>query len=187
MARTVRIPALLLAGLALLTWLAFLAINRTTRGWCELDVGLRSGLVLKGARHALIASWRGGDSARVREVLSEITHDERIMAGTACNADRSLLAETSDYPGQSSCAELGAKLSRRAQLALSAEGRKLDIATEGTFESAVEHALARIPAPKLNVAREVLRVLADSLATVPESFPSDPKGIRTATWKRSDP
>ena len=31
---------------------------------------------------------------------------------------------------------------RRAQLALSAEGRKLDVATEGTVESAVEHALA---------------------------------------------
>lgn len=34
---------------------------------------------------------------------------------------------------------------RRAQLALTADGRRLDVATEGTVESAVERALQRIP------------------------------------------
>ena len=75
---------------------------------------------------------------------------------------------------------------RRAQLALSAEGRKLDVATEGTVESAVEHALARIPATKLNAAREVLRALADSLAGAPAAVPSRRPSLRRAAGKRSD-
>ena len=62
--------------------------------------------------------------------------------------------------------------SRRAQLALTADGRRLDVATEGTVESAVEHALERIPAAKLNGAREVLRALADSLLQESAKVPS---------------
>jgi len=57
---------------------------------------------------------------------------------------------------------------RRAWLALSAKGRKLDVATEGTVESAVERALTRIPAAKLTNAKEVLRALADSLLDASE-------------------
>ena len=75
---------------------------------------------------------------------------------------------------------------RRAQLALSAEGRKLDVATDGTVESAVEHALARIPAGKLKGAREVLRALADSLVDTAEERPSRPTGIRRLARKGSN-
>lgn len=61
---------------------------------------------------------------------------------------------------------------RRAQLALTLAGRRLDVATEGTVESAVERALERIPPAKLKSAREVLRVLAESLADASDEAPS---------------
>ena len=123
MGRTLRILAILLASLALLTWIAFLAINRTTRGWYERDVALRAELAIKGARHALISYWRTGDRQRMGDLLTEITHDERIMGAAACNADLTLLAGTTDYPGRFSCAELGGRLRPHPDAAAGTEWR----------------------------------------------------------------
>jgi DNA-binding MarR family transcriptional regulator len=86
--------------------------------------------------------------------LAGLLHvDPSTLSGVLARlADRDLIDRRSDP-----------RDSRRAQLALTADGRRLDVATEGTVESAVERALKRIPTTKLNSAREVLRALAESL------------------------
>ena len=91
--------------------------------------------------------------------LAGLLHiDPSTLSGVLARlADRNLLDRRSDP-----------RDTRRAQLALTADGRKLDVATEGTVESAVERALGRIPKDKLNNAREVLRALADSLLDASE-------------------
>jgi DNA-binding MarR family transcriptional regulator len=72
---------------------------------------------------------------------------------------------------------------RRAQLALTVDGRRLDVATEGTVESAVERALQRIPTAKLNSARQVLRAIAESLVDASDQVPSRSSGLRRAAGK----
>jgi DNA-binding MarR family transcriptional regulator len=52
---------------------------------------------------------------------------------------------------------------RRTLLGLTDRGRRFDVATEGTIESAVSRALAGIPARKLRAARDVLLSITDSL------------------------
>ncbi|HSD11891.1 MAG TPA: trehalose-6-phosphate synthase, partial [Candidatus Binatia bacterium] len=78
-----------------------------TRDWFEKDVSLRAQLAVNGARQALISHWRKDERRDLRELLAEMTHDERIMAAAACAADLSLLARTGDYPEQFDCKELG--------------------------------------------------------------------------------
>ena len=57
------------------------------------------------------------------DLLTEITHDERIMAAAACNADLTLLAGTADYPSRFSCAELGGRLRPHPDAAVGTEWR----------------------------------------------------------------
>jgi trehalose 6-phosphate synthase len=105
-AQLVRFIVVLVIGLALLAWMATQVVSRTTQAWFEKDITLRAQLAVKGARYALIGRWNEGAEA-VREILSDITHDERILAAAACDAEFALVAGTSEYPPQFSCAELG--------------------------------------------------------------------------------
>ncbi len=107
MRRPFRFLIALIFGLALVTWAASVAVHTTTSDWFEKDVRLRAQLVVNGARQALISHWHNERRAGLRELLSEITHDERIMAAAACSADLRLLTKTQDYPKQFNCAELG--------------------------------------------------------------------------------
>jgi DNA-binding MarR family transcriptional regulator len=52
---------------------------------------------------------------------------------------------------------------RRLLLSLTDRGRRFDTETEGTVESAIEHALSETPAAKLEAVREVLESIAASL------------------------
>jgi DNA-binding MarR family transcriptional regulator len=56
---------------------------------------------------------------------------------------------------------------RRRFLGLTARGRALDVAVGGTIESAVRDVLGGLPAGKVDVAHEVLSVLADALGRAP--------------------
>jgi trehalose 6-phosphate synthase len=107
MYRGARFALLLVAGLGLLTWLAMLAVNATTRRWFERDVALRAELVMSGSRRALAAHWRGEQWTELRALLGDITHDERIMGAAACSTELQLLARTPDYPDRFRCAEIG--------------------------------------------------------------------------------
>ena len=103
--RPFRFLVALILGLALVTWLASAIVRRTTRDWFEKDVSLRAHLAVSGARQALIAHWN--EEGPLRDLLTEITRDERIMAAAACSSDRTLLAQTKDYPEAFGCAEVG--------------------------------------------------------------------------------
>jgi trehalose 6-phosphate synthase len=103
--RAVRFLALLLAGLALLAVAGYLLLAQTMRGWFDADLALRSRLAVSSARQSLADSW-GPDRARLREILADITRDERIMGAAACSSSGEMLATTDAYPRAFSCRSL---------------------------------------------------------------------------------
>src|SRR5688572_22553505 len=107
MSRIMRFAVALVVGLGLLTWVASIIVQKTTRAWFENDLSLRSELAVNGAREALIDGWRDKPD-RLRAVLSEIARDERIMAVAACAADNGMLARTPSYDAERlSCRKTG--------------------------------------------------------------------------------
>ncbi len=106
MARLSRFLTVLVVGLALLAWGSLHLVNRTTRTWFDRDLMLRSTLAVNGARSSLVRHWGAADIATIRDTLTDLTRDERIMAAAACSTDGALLTATDDYPSQISCAEL---------------------------------------------------------------------------------
>lgn len=105
MNKLLRFMALLVVALGLMAWGAFQIVNRTTQAWFEKDISLRALLAVNGARWALVTNWNEASVESIRNVLTEITRDERIMAAAACTSDSTILASTSEYPVQFSCAE----------------------------------------------------------------------------------
>jgi trehalose 6-phosphate synthase len=105
MRRVVKYLLLLLAGLGLLTGLAYTSLTRMTRGWFEKDLALRSRLAVGAASHGLSANWNHGEQ-RLRDTLADITRDERIMGTAACTVDGRLLAATEAYPAEFTCARI---------------------------------------------------------------------------------
>jgi trehalose 6-phosphate synthase len=118
MAQLARLIAALVIGLAVLAWAATWVVSRTTEAWFEKDIALRAQLAVKGARYALTGRWKEGGDA-VREVLSEIAHDERILAAAACDKDLTLLASTGEFPTDLSCSDLAAHVRERPESQLS--------------------------------------------------------------------
>jgi len=107
MRRAVRFVIALVFGLGLLTWAGSVIVHGTTREWFEKDVSLRAQLAVSGARRGLVANWDQQHVVELATLLSDIAHDERIMAVAACAADSSLLARTRDFPAELSCASMG--------------------------------------------------------------------------------
>lgn len=107
MRQAIRFVAGLVVGLALLTLIAAVVVQRTTRIWFERDVSLRAQLVVNGARQVLASHWQTGQRKELRNTLSEITRDERILSAAACDRDLSLIASTADFPSQLSCGAIG--------------------------------------------------------------------------------
>jgi trehalose 6-phosphate synthase len=110
MRSAMRFVVALVLGLALVTWVASVLVQQTTRDWFDKDLNLRAQLAVSGARQALIAHWREERRSDLRGLLSEITHDERIMAAAACGADLTLLARTRDFPDPFTCGEIGERI-----------------------------------------------------------------------------
>lgn len=105
MRRMARFLLLLVSALALLAGLAYYVLMRTTRAWSDADLALRSRLAVASARESLSKHWTA-DRARLRETLTDITRDDRIMAAAGCSASGELLAATESYPAMFSCAWL---------------------------------------------------------------------------------
>jgi trehalose 6-phosphate synthase len=82
--------------LGLLTLVVSSVVTDTSRRWFEHDVGVRSSLAVRGARRALLREWR--DPNAVRQILDDITRDEKILATAACGTDGARIAATHDYP-----------------------------------------------------------------------------------------
>lgn len=106
----IRFVFALVAGLALLTWLGSVLVQQTTREWFERDVRLRSELAENGARQVLLAHWRKAGSRELKNLLVELTRDERIMAAAACADDLTMLAKTPDFPSVFSCRKVGTQV-----------------------------------------------------------------------------
>lgn len=104
MSRAFRFAVALVAGLGILTLAASFLVNATTRDWFEKDITLRSQLIINGVRRELLSHWRKADQRILHEQLTEITHDERIMAAAACDQEGKLLAKTDDFPAAVTCA-----------------------------------------------------------------------------------
>jgi trehalose 6-phosphate synthase len=102
MRRAARFLFVLLAGLALLVAIGYVALTQITRDWFESDLDLRSRLAVISARQSLESSWVG-DHARLAETLADITRDERIMGAAACSLDGESLAATNSYPREFTC------------------------------------------------------------------------------------
>jgi trehalose 6-phosphate synthase len=102
MRRAVRFLLVLLAGLALLTAVAYGGLTRVIRQWFEKDLTLRSMLAVTSATQGLSANWAGAPE-RLAETLTDMTHDERIMGAAACSDDGRLLAATEAFPSEFSC------------------------------------------------------------------------------------
>jgi trehalose 6-phosphate synthase len=100
--RALRFLLVLLAGLALLTALAYGGLTRVIRQWFEKDLALRSTLAVAAARQGLSANWTG-DPGLLAQALADITRDERIMGAAACSAEGRLLAATQAFPAEFSC------------------------------------------------------------------------------------
>jgi trehalose 6-phosphate synthase len=97
----------LLAGLALLTWVASVIVEKTTRDWFERDLRLRAELAVSGAREMLISNWRAARHTELRNILIDFTHDERILSVAACSVDLGTLTSTPDFPTEFSCRKVG--------------------------------------------------------------------------------
>lgn len=93
----------LVLGLGLLTWGTFVLVQKTTRAWIEKDVHLRAELAVGGARQALSTNWRSDRSTELRQILRDITRDERIMAAAACDSDSYLITKTAEFPAEFTC------------------------------------------------------------------------------------
>lgn len=113
MSHLVRFLVALIVVLALLAWGSFRVVTHTTQVWFEKDIVLRAQLAAKGAGYALLGRWTEGGPA-VRAVLSEITHDERILAAGACNTEPRLIAGTDDFPAEFTCLDLAPRVRLRS-------------------------------------------------------------------------
>jgi trehalose 6-phosphate synthase len=112
MRRPLRFLAVLVLGLGALTWIAYVALTRTTQRWFEVDAALRAHLVVGSARPSLLSHWGRGDVAALTELLAEITRDERIMATAVCGADQRRVAATDGFPRELSCRAIGRELQK---------------------------------------------------------------------------
>lgn len=74
---------------------------------------------------------------------------------------------------------------RRALFTLTSKGRALDVPATGTVEAAVTRALARISAPKMGSAREVLRALSGELENGADGAAERPAARRGNVRRRA--
>ena len=87
MARSAKFLLVLVAGLAALTLVGYSLLTGMMRGWSEDDLALRSRLAVAAANDSFDGQWPDG-RPRIKDALTRITRDERIMGAAACSAAR---------------------------------------------------------------------------------------------------
>jgi trehalose 6-phosphate synthase len=108
--RAIKFVLALIMGLALLTWLASVIVERALNDWVDKDLSVRAQLAVSVAHPALVSQWHKEDREELSAVLGRLARDERIMAAAACAADSGLLACTPDFPEQFTCQKLGERV-----------------------------------------------------------------------------
>jgi trehalose 6-phosphate synthase len=99
-----RFAVVLIIGLGLVAALASILFNKTARSWFENDVRLRAEIAVKGARQSFVDHW--SDRTAIRLLLTEMSHDERILAAAACSPALGSVAKTENYPDTLACGKL---------------------------------------------------------------------------------
>ena len=115
MGRATRFLLVLLVGIGALTWGAYAVLTRTTRDWFVSDVDLRARLAVRSAHRALVRRWSAGDIDEVREILTDITRDKRIMGARACTADGASPVATEAFPDAFSCRSIMSQVPARTR------------------------------------------------------------------------
>jgi len=105
MARSAKFLLVLVAGLAALTFVGYALLTGMVRRWSEDDLALRSRLAVAAANDSFDGQWPDG-RPRIKDALTRITRDERVMGAAACTARGELLAQTDAYPTEFSCRSL---------------------------------------------------------------------------------
>jgi trehalose 6-phosphate synthase len=113
MARSARFLLVLVVGLAALTGVGYSLLTGMMRSWSEDDLALRSRLAVAAANDSFDGQWPDG-RPRIKEALTRITRDERIMGAAACSPRGELLAQTDAYPTEFSCRSLLTRMREEA-------------------------------------------------------------------------
>ncbi|MEO8500873.1 MAG: trehalose-6-phosphate synthase, partial [Vicinamibacteria bacterium] len=103
MRQPIKFLIILVGGLGLLTWGAFLVMQETTRGWVERDLTLRAQLAASGSAAALATGIRSGKPADLRGVLLNLVRDERILGISACTPTGRLVGAAGITPADFGC------------------------------------------------------------------------------------
>ncbi len=93
----------LLAVFGALAWGAAWLLDSTGRRWFQKDLELRAELAVSGAQEALAEHWRRHDAEAMTRALAAITHDERILAASACDEGGATFASTAEFPAEVGC------------------------------------------------------------------------------------
>ncbi|MEK6806020.1 MAG: trehalose-6-phosphate synthase [Pseudomonadota bacterium] len=100
----------LVAALALLSGAALLWVQDATRVWFERDIGLRAELAVNGLRQALLVDLPRRNLRSLRQLLTDITRDERIIAAAVCGPKLETLVQTERFPAEFGCERISASV-----------------------------------------------------------------------------
>ena len=88
MARSAKFLLVLVAGLAALTIVGYALLTGMMRSWSEDDLALRSRLAVAAANDSFDGQWPDG-RPRIKDALTRITRDERVMGAATARRERS--------------------------------------------------------------------------------------------------
>ncbi len=106
MGRVARFLIVFLAGIALLAYLASTAIQKATHRWSQDDMNQRVAALMKDARPQLTASWMAGNPEALSATLTTVLREGRMTAAGACDQNNRLVARSSAFPRELTCAEI---------------------------------------------------------------------------------
>ena len=112
MIRATRFVLALVLGLALVTWVASVIVQRSMIDWFKKDLELRAQLAVSSSRLAILSELEHEEPGKLRALLAELVHDERIMAVALCSPDLELVSRTKEFPKELDCEELGPRIQR---------------------------------------------------------------------------
>ncbi|MES1191140.1 MAG: trehalose-6-phosphate synthase [Steroidobacter sp.] len=95
------IPALL--AIIIIAYFGVPFVNHMLSGWFRDDVGLRARLIANSSEEPLSALVARNDAASLKEYLSRLTADERLLAVVLCHEDGSLIYRTELTPAAVNC------------------------------------------------------------------------------------
>lgn len=93
-----RYLSFLLIGLAFALWISSKIVTVTTWKWFERDLALRAQLAVHSSRSVLAAGLESADLSHTKQILQDITSDERIIAAAVLDEAGEIVTASRDYP-----------------------------------------------------------------------------------------